>query len=215
MTVDRDRVFAATERERRAVADLLAGLDAAQLATPSLCAGWDVRTVAAHLAAALTGADGRFVLAVLRARGDLHRANDALAREGARRPVGDLVASLQGSAGRRVSPPVVGPRGPLTDVLVHGGDMRVPLGLPHDPAADGVRAALQFVTGGRPVGFVPRGRLAGLRLVAEDLGTTSGEGAEVRGRGIDLLMAVCGRRALLHALRGPGVPVLARRLSAA
>ena len=166
MTVDRDLVFAATERERRAVADLLAGLDAAQLARPSLCAGWDVRTVAAHLAAALTGADARFVLAVLRARGDLHRANDALARGGARRPVGDLVAPLQGSAGRRVSPPVVGPRGPLTDVLVHGGDMRVPLGLPHDPAADGVRAALQFVTGGRPVGFVPRGRLAGLRLVA-------------------------------------------------
>jgi hypothetical protein len=125
------------------------------------------------------------------------------------------VARLQRSAGRRVSPPVVGPRGPLTDVLVHGGDMRVPLGLPHDPGADGVRAALQFVTGGRPVGFVPRGRLTGLRLVAEDVDVAHGEGAAVHGRGIDLLMAVCGRRALLHALRGPGVPVLARRLSAA
>ncbi len=166
MTVDREQVLAAAARERRAVAELLDGLDAQQLATPSLCVGWDVRTVAAHLAAALAGPDRRFAVAVLRARGDLHRANDALARAEARRPVADLVGRLQRSAGRRVSPPVVGPRGPLTDVLVHGGDMRVPLGLPHDPGADGVRAALQFVTVGRPVGFVPRGRLTGLRLVA-------------------------------------------------
>ncbi|WP_218938335.1 maleylpyruvate isomerase family mycothiol-dependent enzyme [Modestobacter altitudinis] len=214
MTVDREQVFAAAERERRAVAELLAGLDAEQLATPSLCAGWDVRTVAAHLVTALTGADRRFVTAALRARGNLHRANDALAREEARRPVTDLVGRLQRSAGHRVSPPVVGPRGPLTDVLVHGGDMRVPLGLPHDPAADGVRAALDFVTGSRAVGFVPRARLAGLRLVAEDLDVAHGEGADVRGRGIEVLMAVCGRRALLGTLRGPGVPVLARRLSA-
>ena len=30
----------------------------------------------------------------------------------------DAAEALQRSAGRRVSPPVVGPRGPLTDVLV-------------------------------------------------------------------------------------------------
>ena len=35
-------VFAATTRARRSVAELLDGLDDAQLATPSLCAGWSV-----------------------------------------------------------------------------------------------------------------------------------------------------------------------------
>ena len=46
---DRERVFVAVAAERRAIAALIESLDAAQLATPSLCAGWDVKTVAAHL----------------------------------------------------------------------------------------------------------------------------------------------------------------------
>lgn len=90
--------------------------------------------------------------------------------------------------------------------------MRVPLGLPHDPAPEHVRTALDLVTGARPLGFVPRGRLKGIRLVADDLDTAWGEGEPVEGRGIDLLMAACGRTALLGSVRGAGVPVLARRV---
>lgn len=56
----------------------------------------------------------------------------------------------------RFAPPVTGPRAPLADGLVHEGDMRVPLGLAYDPPPDAVAAALDFVTGGRAVGFVPR-----------------------------------------------------------
>jgi hypothetical protein len=52
--VDRETLFTATANERRRVADLIADLDDAQLATPSLCAGWDVKTVAAHLVSTLT-----------------------------------------------------------------------------------------------------------------------------------------------------------------
>lgn len=37
--------------ERRRVADLLAGLDDEQWAAPSLCDGWTVREVGAHLTA--------------------------------------------------------------------------------------------------------------------------------------------------------------------
>jgi uncharacterized protein (TIGR03083 family) len=47
--VERDQIHAATAQERRRIADLIDDLDEAQLATPSLCAGWDVKTVAAHL----------------------------------------------------------------------------------------------------------------------------------------------------------------------
>lgn len=46
--VERDQIFAATAQERRRIADFIDELDAAQLATPSLCTGWDVKTVAAH-----------------------------------------------------------------------------------------------------------------------------------------------------------------------
>jgi hypothetical protein len=62
------------------------------------------------------------------------------------------------------------------------------------------------------VGFVPRGRLDGLQLVATDADVVRGTGAEVRGRVADLLLAACGRRSVLGALEGPGVTVLGSRL---
>ena len=210
--VDAAAVFAASAVERRAVADLVEGLDEAQLATPSLCAGWDVRTVAAHLASAVAPGTGPFLRALVRGGFRPHRVNDVAAREWARRPVPELVAHLREHADSRYSPPVTGPRAPLTDVLVHAGDLRLPLGLPHDPAPDGVGAALDFVTGGRPVGFVRRGTLARLALDAEDLGRRWGTGERVTGRGIDLLVAACGRAAVLDRLTGPGVAQLAGRL---
>jgi len=207
-------VFAATAGRRRAVADLLEELTADQLTAPSLCAGWDVHTVAAHLAdAAAPGGFGRLLLDLVRARGSLHRANADAARRAGRRPVAETVALLRRWAEHQVSPPVTGARAPLADALVHEGDMRVPLGLPYAPDPDAVRVGLEFVTTGRPVGFVPRGRLRGLRLVAHDGDWSWGEGAELGGRGIDLLMAACGRHAVLSRLEGAGVPVLTARIA--
>ena len=206
-------VFAATGRARRSVADLLDGLDDAQLATPSLCAGWSVKDVAGHLVAAVATPTGTFLRELLRRRGDAHKTNTALARKLAERPAAELAGLLREHADREFSPPVVGPRGPLSDGLVHEGDMRVPLGLPHAPPPADVAPALEFITTGRPVGFVPRGALRDLRLVATDLDWAWGDGDPLEGRAIDLLMAACGRTALLPALTGAGVPVLAGRLT--
>lgn len=206
-------VFAAVAARRRAVADLLEGLDDAQLSQQSLCAGWDVRTVGAHLAdAAAPSALGPFLVALVRAGGRLHRANDVAARRAGQQPAATTVALLRERAESRFTPPVTGPRAPLAEVLVHEGDIRVPLGLAYEPDAGAVRVALEFVTTGRPVGFVPRGRLRGLRLVAADLDRYWGDGAEVRGRGVDLLMAACGRTAVLARLAGPGRNLLGDRL---
>jgi uncharacterized protein (TIGR03083 family) len=49
MRLDRQLVFTAVANQRRQIATLIDDLDDAQLATPSLCTGWDVKTVAAHL----------------------------------------------------------------------------------------------------------------------------------------------------------------------
>jgi uncharacterized protein (TIGR03083 family) len=206
-------VFAATARARRSVADLLDGLDDAQLATPSLCTGWSVLDVAGHLAAAVTTPTGTFLRELLRQRGNGHKTNTVLARRLAQRPAAELAGLLREHAEREFSPPVVGPRGPLADGLIHEGDMRAPLGLPHTPAPVDVAPALEFITTGRPVGFVPRGALCGLRLVATDLDGAWGDGDPLEGRAVDLLMAACGRTALLPALTGAGVPVLAGRLT--
>lgn len=209
-----DPVLLAAAAQRRGLADLIDSLDDAQLATPSLCAGWDVRTVAGHLVAPLILTPRSLVTALVRARGSLDTANTLMARDVAERPPPELADLLRRHAGSRFAPPVTGPRAPLTDTLVHGGDIRLPLGIAHDPDHDAVRLCLEFVTTGRPVGFLPRGRLRGLRLAATDQDGAWGDGDAVTGRGIDLLMAACGRTATLPGLTGPGAALLAERIGA-
>jgi uncharacterized protein (TIGR03083 family) len=210
--VDVEAIFAASAAERRGVADLLESLDDPALATPSLCEGWDVRTVGAHLASAITARVLPFLLLSIR-YGGFDRANDERSRRAAQQPVADIVATLRTHADSRFCPPGTGPRAPLTDALVHSGDMRRPLGLPHDPPAERVQTALEFLTGTRTFGFVPRGALSGLRLVASDIGFAAGSGPELHGRGADLMMAACGRKSVLAQLSGDGVEVLRTRLS--
>lgn len=200
-------------RHRRAFADLVSSLDAAQRAAPSLCAGWDVRTVAGHLVSALTTTIPSFLVQVLRARGNLDRAVDRAARREATRPVEELVAVLRERADSSFAPPGIGARGPMTDAIVHTGDVAVPLGLPFDPDPADVRVALDFVVGTVPLAFTTRRRVAGLRFVADDAGFDAGQGAQVRGRAIDVLLAVCGRPAVLGRLTGDGVATLAGRLT--
>lgn len=210
--MEQDAVFAATTRMRRALADVLAGLDNARLATPSLCAGWDVLTCAAHLAHGAVGSTAGFLVSAVRYGGP-HRATTGTATRLAARGRDAVVATLREYAGREVCPPGVREYGPFTDHIVHGLDIRRPLGLPWEPEHDDVVAALGFLTGGRAFGFIRRGALAGLRVEAQDVPFASGDGPVLRGRGVDLAAAVCGRTAVLGDLTGDGVAVLRGRLS--
>jgi hypothetical protein len=111
-----------------------------------------------------------------------------------------------------LNPPVTGPVSGLTDVLVHGGDIQIPLGIPFRPDCEQVSWALDFLTGPRPFGFVPRGRLRGIALHSTDIGRSWGTGAEIRGPAALLMMAVAGRVEIVGMLDGPGVTVLRKRL---
>jgi uncharacterized protein (TIGR03083 family) len=212
MRVDRDVVFAAVADERRQLAALLDQLDETQLATPSLCAGWDVKTVFAHLVSDFADGFWGFQRAAIR-RGSVHRGIDDLARRRAKVPVSELARALREGAERQLSPPITGPVSGLTDVLAHGGDIRIPLGLPFEPDRERVALALDFLTGPTPLGFLPRSRLRGITLHANDIDRTWGRGPEVHGRAAALTMIALGRVALLPELTGPGLPILSRRLS--
>ncbi|MFN8077573.1 MAG: maleylpyruvate isomerase family mycothiol-dependent enzyme [Kineosporiaceae bacterium] len=212
-----DQLKAVLVAERHAVADLALTLDDAQLATPSLCGAWTVKDVVAHLAFAVHIDWRAFARSMARHRGDFDAVNDELARSWGRRPVAELAHELRGHAAGRLSNPGQGVAGPLTDALVHGADIRLPLGLVHDADPDVAAACLRFVVSGRAFGFVPRGRTSGLSFIAEDAadgdGLAFGGGAIVRGRALDLLLAVLGRRVTLDSLSGAGAAELARRLS--
>lgn len=210
-SADCDRVFEAVAAERREIAALVESLDAGQLATPSLCAGWDVKTVAAHLVSDFADGFWGFLASGVRHRsGD--RGIDALARRRAMASAADIADALRCGADYRLSPPITGPVAGLTDVLVHGCDMRIPLAVVHRPNPELVALVLDFLTGRTQLGFFPRGRLRGIALIDEDTGREWGTGDALVGSAEALMLAACGRTVALDHLAGPAVPVLRARL---
>ncbi|HET6533029.1 MAG TPA: maleylpyruvate isomerase family mycothiol-dependent enzyme [Actinoplanes sp.] len=200
--------------ERRRIADLVESLSPAQLEVPSLCGDWTVKQVAGHLLAAVDSPPAALLPLIVRSGFNLHRANARLAVRTAARPAADLAAALRAHAGNPVESPIVGHPGQLTDLQVHGQDMRRPLGLPHGLRLDRLRASLDFLVGRRAIGFTPKRRLAGLRFEASDLDWAWGAGPVLSGPAEALMMAMTGRAVVLGELDGPGVRILGNRLAA-
>jgi uncharacterized protein (TIGR03083 family) len=197
--------------ERRLIATMIDGLDADQLATPSLYAGWDVKTVAAHLISDFADGFWGFLASGIR-HGSMDRGIDALAHRRAAASAAEIAETLRRRAEHRLSPPVTGPLAGLTDVLVHGADMRIPLGLPHRSDPRHTARVLDFLTGSTQLGFFPRRRLRGIALSDEDTGRTWGVGESISGPGEALMLGVCGRAVAFDRLTGPGLPLLRARL---
>lgn len=194
---------------RIALADQLGGLSAEQWATPSLCAAWTVKDVAAHLVMPLRSWPlPKFTVAFVVGRGNFDRANEFLTGREAARPTADLVADLRRHASSRFRPPGFGSEAPLTDVLVHGQDIRIPLGLVEDRPPEIWRPVLDFLlTPKARLGFVPRPPPA-LFYRATDLDWSHGSGDEVAGLASALALTLLGRPVHLDDLVGPGAGVL-------
>jgi uncharacterized protein (TIGR03083 family) len=197
-------VWELVHRERRALVDDLAGLAPEQWEVSSLCGGWTVHDVAAHLVDNARTTRLGIVVAMARARFDFDRQNDqGVAREKGATPA-DTLERLRAVAGRRTTPPApLDSR--LVEEVVHGEDIRRPLGVRRDYPTETVERALvhQLRT---PVALGGgKQRAAGLRLVASDVDWSHGEGAEVSGPLVSLLMVVSGRAEALDDLTGPGL----------
>lgn len=197
--------------ERRALADVFDKLTPAQLRTPSLCDGWTVHDIAAHLIMPLETRIPTVALSLVAARGDFDKANLKLTRRHATRSIIELVDSLRRNAGHRFKPPGVGPEAPLTELLLHGQDIRRPLGIDREFSEERITTSLCFLTETKYRGFVPKGRLDGLAFEATDLDWSYGTGATVCGPAEALLVAISGRSASLGDLTGDGVAVLQER----
>lgn len=205
-------MFDAVATERRSIATMIESLSPDQLATESLCAGWDVKTVAAHLVSDFTDGFWGFLVSGIR-HGNIDRGIDALARRRAQASAGEIADALRRGADRQLSPPVTGPLSGLTDVLVHGADMRIPLGLAHRPDPHLVASVLDFLTSRTQFGFFPQRRLRGIALRDTDTGRTWGEGQPIHGPGVAVMLAVCGRTVACDELAGPGLALLKSRLT--
>jgi len=78
--VDETQIWQTIDAERAATADLLAGLSDTEWAHPSLCEGWTVREVAAHLSLAHRMGIKDAVREYVKARGSFNRMVDQTAR---------------------------------------------------------------------------------------------------------------------------------------
>lgn len=204
-------VHALTSANRLLLADLLESLDDEQWRAPTLCAGWTVRHMAAHLVQPMLISFGRFVVTSVRFRGSADRTVDHLTRRLAAKPRAELTGLLRAHAGDRLDPPRVGAMGPYADTCIHLRDIARPLGLAADLPVGQWRFLLGYLASPAVApGLVPVGRLAGLRLAATDTDWSAGEGDLVSGPAEALALAVTGRAAALTDLTGPGRARLAR-----
>ncbi|MGW4633007.1 maleylpyruvate isomerase family mycothiol-dependent enzyme [Nocardia sp. NPDC004415] len=213
MTNTRAELWALAHTERATLAADLAGLDDEQWARPSLCGDWTVEEVVAHLTAAASLGRMRWLRSVLGARFDfdLHNAR-RLAEHLGTAPAETLtrfravVTSTIGASGHTAAW--------LGEVVVHGQDIRRPLGLATVPSIEAATAVAGFYAS-RDFAVPSKTHVDGLRLEATDGPFTTGNGPLVSGTTLALTMAMAGRPAYLADLTGPGVAVLRDRLTPA
>jgi uncharacterized protein (TIGR03083 family) len=179
--------------ERRELAALLAGLEPPQWDVPSLCAGWRVREVVAHLTMPYRYSLPQFLLGMVRARGNFDRMADRSARrDTAALSADELAAALRDNAEHPWRPPGGRPADALAHDVIHGLDITVALGVDRRVPEERLRIVLQSLRA-RNVRYFGVD-LTGVQLRADDMDWTFGSGAPLHGRAQDLLLAVCGRK---------------------
>ncbi|MFI7580380.1 maleylpyruvate isomerase family mycothiol-dependent enzyme [Kocuria kalidii] len=205
--MDRTAIWDAVHQERSALADLLETLSPEEWDHPTLCPGWAVRDVAAHVISSPQFGLADLVAALWRGRGSYDRAVFLDARRRGRRPVGSIVADYRRLDGSRRRPPGTGIRDPLLDVLVHTQDIALPLGRHHAMPPEAARTAADRVWS-TPFPFCARRRLREVTLTATDVDWHVGSGPEIRGSMEALLLLLTGRTAGLDRLEGPGLGIV-------
>lgn len=196
--------------ERADLADLLATLTPPQWDAPSLCAGWRVRDVVAHMFSYDELGIGGLVSRFVKGRVNTDRVNAVGVSAYAGRSTDALVDLVRHHLRPRGLTAGFGGRIALTDGLIHHQDIRRPLGLPRDIPADRMRIVLSFARTAPTIGAAKR--IRGLTLIATDLDWSAGKGPTVEGPAESLLMAIAGRRGTAQELTGPGQATLAHRL---
>ena len=214
-----DELWAAIDTQRLRTTDLLTELTPGEWDTSSLCDGWTVRDVAAHLTLQQMTLRTA-LLAGLRHPGSLNHTITASARDRAARPPDQLIAEIRGMVGSRRHNVGITPLETLIDIVVHGQDIAVPLGrhLTVDPWAAVTTADRLWWSRTTRLGRLKSRVFAdldhrGLRFVAADAEWSAGTGDEVRGPLLSIVLVLTGRPVGADALEGPGAPRLRQQLS--
>jgi uncharacterized protein (TIGR03083 family) len=193
--------------ERAALAADLADLTDEQWATPSLCTEFSVREVLAHITAAARLNPVRWMVGVIRCRYDFDKQVAMRLAEQLGANPAETLARFRGAVTSTTKPPLP-VAAMLGETIVHGEDIRRPLGIRRDYPTETVTRLAEYYRSSDLV-VLAKGRIAGLRLVATDGPFTTGSGPLVSGTTLALIMAMTGRTAFCDELQGDGVEALA------
>ncbi|MBJ8339460.1 maleylpyruvate isomerase family mycothiol-dependent enzyme [Antrihabitans sp. YC3-6] len=203
-------VWAAIDVTRTRTADLLEQLSEDEWRRASLCEGWTVRDVAAHLTLQELTL-GAAIATAFRHPGGVNRIIRESSRRRAALPTEVLIAQIRATVGHRRHNVGVTFQETLIDNLVHGQDIAIPLGrqLEMPTAAAAVAASRVWACRGtgkaKVFDSLP---LGGYRFTATDTEWSAGDGPELTGPISALLLVLTGRPAGLGQLTGAGVEAL-------
>jgi uncharacterized protein (TIGR03083 family) len=195
--------------ERAALAADLAELTEQRWTTQSLCDEFTVREVLAHLTAGASLTRVRWMAGVIRCRFDFDRqVAMRLAQQMGATPADTLARFRRVIAGTTKPPlPTVAMLG---ETIVHGEDIRRPLGIKRDYPVTTLTTVADYYQGS-DLPVLTRKRVRGLRLTATDGPFTAGAGPQVSGTTLALIMGMAGRTRYCDELDGDGVASLRQR----
>lgn len=205
-----DRLWALMRAERAALAEDLSTLSAERWLHETLCGQWDVEQVVAHLTAAASLNQWRWLRSMLgaRFRPDVHNQRRLVEYRG--NTPAETLDRFRAVIGSTTTPSGHTPAY-LGEVVVHAQDIRWPLRLPRTPSIEALTYVADFFARWNFT-VASRTHAAGLQLRADDGPFATGSGPLVTGPTLALVMSVAGRAPYLDQLDGPGVPMLRSRL---
>jgi len=179
--------------ERSDLAAMLAALPASSWDLPTLCAGWRVRDLVAHVTMPFRYSAARFVAELTRSRGNFDAMSDRCARRDGAAPPAELLGALKDNVTNPWKPPGGGYAGALTHDVIHGLDASVPLGIGRRVPGHRLRLVLDAITA--PAARKHFGTdVSGIELRASDIDWSSGSGVPLSGTAQDLALVLCGRK---------------------
>jgi uncharacterized protein (TIGR03083 family) len=208
--VPTEHLWSLAHAERAALADDLSHLTADQWQQHTLCEDWNVEEVVAHLTAAASMNQWKWLRSMLAARfrPDVHNQR-RLAEHRGSSPV-ETLARFHAIIDSTTAPSGHIPAY-LGEVVVHAQDIRQPLGLTRTPSVEALTPVAEFFAR-RNFAVPSSSRVADLQLRADDGPFVAGSGAPVTGSTLALVMSMAGREHYVDELDGPGVQLLRARL---
>ncbi len=192
--------------ERADLAEMLTGLPAPRWDEPTLCAGWRVREVVAHITMPFRYSSRRFVFELARSRGKFNAMADRCARRDAAVMTPDeLAMALRANASHPWQPPGGGYEGALTHDVIHGLDITEALGLGRRVPEDRLRVVLPNLATPKALGFFGVD-VSGLELRAAGTSWAFGSGTPLTGTAQDLALFLGGRKLPPGRLEGGRLP---------